>query len=464
MKVEKQNKEMSLESLTEAMSEDYYYHELESYITHHDYNSGDYDDEEDLAAELCSEVFDEDYYKANTAMSHACYDIACEILDGEFDESLTEDVDSWEQKAEHLSYLYSHNDGFRAKIDQWFEEHYPESEEWEVNLGTISEEELDDIMSYLGYLDFKMPTESLNEADSELGLKQAKAFYKYLKANDGLDVGPSGEDYALLDNIGDGEYEIELDSQAAYTSFKFFPDGSVEVYVQTEDEPDLNGVYNFKSYNEFVDWYRDMSMSWTPDLGYNLKHIGEAMEVNEEDETFLTEDAVEGDRAQELADYLGIDVDEVEPGYYDNSFKADGQEFYVLTYDEAEELAKEQVLELIDEMGIESFSPDFQEDILENYVDEEAVDELIDEEIEYFRDQEEDEETAEWLENLSLSDRLGYIYDTYGPDGFKDWAKDHIDWDEVAEEVVRLDGPENSLATYDGNEIQLDTYYAYRID
>ena len=55
-----------------------------------------------------------------------------------------------------------------------------------------------------------------------------------------------------------------------------------------------------------------------------------------------------------------------------------------------------------------------------------------------------------------------YLVDNFGHDDFAEMVKDHIDWNAVAEDVVATDGPANSLARYDGEEIELDTYYAYR--
>ena len=289
-----------------------------------------------------------------------------------------------------------------------------------------------------------------------------------------------------LDKPLNEEYEEGWEDELARELFLEF---DMEVEVDFDDEGNFLYITSLEDEEtnedeDFVemvsDWCRD-NLEDALEFNWNIVNIetrgnDEVIieldpELNEsedlkadDDKTFLTEDTIDDDRAAELADYLGVDVSEVEEGTYDNSFKADGEEYYVLTYDEAEELAKDQVLQLIDEMGIEGFSKDFQEEILQNYINEEDVDDFIDDEVDYFRNQEEDEDTAEWLENLPSSEKINYMYDTYGPDGFQDWAKDHIDWDAVAEEVVRLDGPENTLATYDGNEIQLDTYYAYRID
>lgn len=177
-------------------------------------------------------------------------------------------------------------------------------------------------------------------------------------------------------------------------------------------------------------------------------------ELNEAEETDT--------RAQELANYLGVDVDEVENGYTDNMYEVGNEEYWVLTEDEAKEQAKADILDLVDDMGLQSFSPNFQDEIIDNYVDEDFIMSALDDEIDYYRTQENDEETAEMLEEMDFAEAFNYFRDMFDKQDFYNWVKDHIDWDAVADEVIRIDGPENTLATYDGEEIQLDNYYAYR--
>ena len=177
-------------------------------------------------------------------------------------------------------------------------------------------------------------------------------------------------------------------------------------------------------------------------------------ELNEAEETDT--------RAQELAKYLGVDVDEVKNGYTDNMYEVGNEEYWVLTEDEAKEQAKAGILDLVDDMGLQSFSPNFQDEIIDNYVDEDFIMNALDDEIDYYRTQEDDEETAEMLEEMDFAEAFNYFRDMFDKQDFYNWVKDHIDWDAVADEVIRIDGPENTLATYDGEEIQLDNYYAYR--
>lgn len=189
-----------------------------------------------------------------------------------------------------------------------------------------------------------------------------------------------------------------------------------------------------------------------------------------------------------------------------------GQEYFVFdNHSDAEAAAIEDVKQLIDDMGLQSFSKSFQETIIDNYIEddwfESAMQEyyqsyaedisnessddynnrLIEEAIENGVISEDDlDEDGEYkgdyydLESMfaeeMCGDNAGYgsaaewYRDMVGDEDFKQTVKQHdlIDWDKVAEESVRLDGVANSLARYDGyeNEEKVDGtyYYIYRTD
>ena len=64
-----------------------------------------------------------------------------------------------------------------------------------------------------------------------------------------------------------------------------------------------------------------------------------------------------------------------------------------------------------------------------------------------------------------LVDRVQYIRDTLGSDTFKEWAKDKVDLDKLADEAIDRDGKEHFISYYDGNEIDLgDGLFAYRLN
>ena len=73
-----------------------------------------------------------------------------------------------------------------------------------------------------------------------------------------------------------------------------------------------------------------------------------------------------------------------------------------------------------------------------------------------------------WVENIE-NDRLAYLEDYLGIDSTFDAIREgyiEIDDEEMIETAVRVDGIEHFLASYDGEEIEVDsgdnTYYFYR--
>lgn len=213
-----------------------------------------------------------------------------------------------------------------------------------------------------------------------------------------------------------------------------------------------------------------------------------------------------------LAQFLGIDVDEVEEGYSDHIYEADGDEYWVSDYDDAYEGALEDCKNLFDDLGLEAVSESTQEYFLENeeycsYPWEDAMHEsnlsyandidsesgydgyatrLVAEAIEEgcikdrdcFEnedgelDYEDKDELAEMLadsmdENYdSMSEYFESIYGRNWTREMKDILDEYIDFDACAEYVIDNDGIANTLARYDGREntekVDGETYYIYR--
>lgn len=202
--------------------------------------------------------------------------------------------------------------------------------------------------------------------------------------------------------------------------------------------------------------------------------------------------------AQLLADYLGIDVEDVEQSDYDYNVltaNVDGEEqkYYVGTYSEMKQLAIDSFCELYDEIGEQllndrSIKPyiyyDIDEDGLrewyindtEDYLYGLDKDSLIEEFDEYGFDV--DSDTAEdYIPELaesivdSVPDIIEELEFQLGEDGFKKVIEyeNLFDVSEVADRVIDMYGIENELAPYDGKEIELGEYdgediYAYRIN
>ena len=74
------------------------------------------------------------------------------------------------------------------------------------------------------------------------------------------------------------------------------------------------------------------------------------------------------DKKQALADYLDVDIEEIEDGYDDNHFEVNGDEYMILTEDESYDEYKDWEMSLIDDLGLEAFSENFQEHILDIFL------------------------------------------------------------------------------------------------
>lgn len=213
---------------------------------------------------------------------------------------------------------------------------------------------------------------------------------------------------------------------------------------------------------------------------------------------------------------------EISDGYDENNFEVEtdeeDMEFFVGTYDESYEAAKQDVLNLLDEIGIDSLSPDYD---WTEFVDDDYFEEAYEEmERSYLEDIKRENDRKDIYANrliqelvddwnilsnddlvmnedglLDLADEDDYddyieqgtealmndikdYYGTYakayfdelGKENFDAFVKEHDDnvlnYDDMAEDIVNTDGMGNSLARYDGveNEVSVNgtDYYIFR--
>lgn len=159
---------------------------------------------------------------------------------------------------------------------------------------------------------------------------------------------------------------------------------------------------------------------------------------------------------------------------YDNNIiiEDDNAEYIVVDEETADELCKENIEVLFDDLGIEGFTKDFQYWIIENAIGPEFLYEAARDEIDILSD-EDDYDTISALEDaIDEHDSdyiLTYFIDMMGEDEAYEWLKDAVDIDKVAEGIMDWDGRGHILASYDGEEIELADdgkieYYAYRIN
>lgn len=272
------------------------------------------------------------------------------------------------------------------------------------------------------------------------------------------------------------------------------------------------------TYNEFVDRLRDENDATDIELAlmlfciedeYGTNDLGEPDYVAALENEGYDEDDEEGtldDAIAEVATAFQVETQ----SWSNNYFECNDSEYYVFDdYDEAEEAAKQYVIDLIDDIGYSGINgwEDFvDEDIFEQamqesnefYCDdiayesssiyesrlvEECYDAGLIDDDDFETDEDGDPNYEECLvdeddlkEKLAqyMTDNSGYSYasqwymDNFGEEDFNEFVKRNnaVDIDELAEYVVRTDGVENSLARYDGRENTYEfdgtTYYIYR--
>lgn len=194
--------------------------------------------------------------------------------------------------------------------------------------------------------------------------------------------------------------------------------------------------------------------------------------------------------------------------YYDISTE-DGEEYIVADHDAARELAEEDVREVYNDLGLESFAPDYKDYVLVNFVKDEPfwdamhesnesyvddiksegsdkyesrfVEELVERGIASNDDLEErngvislkdglmDDMTDKLVESMdeNYDDATQWFINNFGEEEFKDFAERNnaLDVDRMVSDVVDTDGIAHFISSYDETEIELDDdMYAYRIN
>lgn len=228
-------------------------------------------------------------------------------------------------------------------------------------------------------------------------------------------------------------------------------------------------------------------------FGYRILKEAEDEDVEEPVNEETEDDPLDGESdeiktmVRELAEYTGNDYSDAEveynegPGQLAVQVTFGNEEYYCYeSYNEAEEAAQEDCKELFDDVGIEGIRF---ENIggIEQFVDTGWFEDAKKEDAEYyvsdiheseperyqeeFGDVDEDEAVEKYLEDYYDGDDVQWYIDNFGKKQFTEIVKKNnlIDLDKLAEAIVDADGPADSLARYDGDEISLDCgYYCYR--
>ena len=194
------------------------------------------------------------------------------------------------------------------------------------------------------------------------------------------------------------------------------------------------------------------------------------------------------ERIKVLAEFLGIEESEILKGYRDNIFEtSDGEEYLVVTDEEADDEFYDYEAELIDELGLDAFSDWAKDYIIENCLDTEWFENFYYEDYEsYANDIETEsassdeyenrleeemaeaecttiEEFVEYMVDRIRDDLVGQFEFDFGKDQLADVVSRYnlLDMDAVIDYIKEEDG-RGILASYDGVENEEGEYYIYR--
>ena len=184
-----------------------------------------------------------------------------------------------------------------------------------------------------------------------------------------------------------------------------------------------------------------------------------------------------------ICNFKEMSINELEE-INENIFTIDNEEYYVLTDTEAQEMYEEMEKDLIEEIGFYGFTEYAQEYIIDNYLNMEYFDYCLDEaNMDYVDNMYEDEleEMFDTWEVTNKKDLIVELNNQYknGLEFFKEIYTDEeineiinknnlMDIDKVIEFCQEVDGRGHIIASYDGEENEIDvddtTYYIYRIN
>ena len=147
----------------------------------------------------------------------------------------------------------------------------------------------------------------------------------------------------------------------------------------------------------------------------------------------------------------------------DTVLRIDGWEYYVLTDEEREEIFKEQQLALWEDMGLDAFSSSFVHEIINYCLNDNDLEYLEQNEFCYY--DEENDESISIAEAEGYTNYIEYIYEQEGAEMATKVINNYnlLEIDALCYRVAMWDGYAPTLARYDGEEIELDDFYAYLI-
>lgn len=306
---------------------------------------------------------------------------------------------------------------------------------------------------------------------------------------DYIDKVVTGDDYYYTYSVVDENGNPLEDFDTKEEAIEFAKNHRGDAVYMYEYRDDINGESD----------HTNTEIAWEAD-----DEVEESLKLKE-DNILVSPEFIK--KRDALADYFEVE-DEVR---YDKDMDIfilpDGRAYFVYTGDEADQKAKEEVINSIDDMGIEAFTPDFQQDIIDNqmvdidwfddamkesyeiYADDimsedgehgnRLFDEMIEEGVISEEDVTEDGELAdgidldekkeEFVEKLCnrWDDGAQWCIDNFGEQEFSTVCKENdlYDYDEIAETAVRWDGRGHFISYYDGDELAIgDDLFAYKYE
>jgi hypothetical protein len=192
-------------------------------------------------------------------------------------------------------------------------------------------------------------------------------------------------------------------------------------------------------------------------------------------------------RKEALITAINIDHSEVEELDKFN-FETEGGEYLVITEAEAKNLTYDNIKNLFDDIGLESFTKNFQTEIKNNYIDQdwfknyyieyyyEYAEEIKEEaaEDDKFDNRLEEEMSEKGVDNIDdFVEHLTKQIDNYveefrfnlGDQCLVNVIKENpslLDLDAIVEKMISLDGYGHFLATYDGEMLEEGDYLIFR--
>ena len=194
---------------------------------------------------------------------------------------------------------------------------------------------------------------------------------------------------------------------------------------------------------------------------------------------------------EQLAEYRGVEVtDIVQSTFNPNLFVIDGSEEWLVyeTQEDAEDAAVEQMRQILENEGISFLNWGYICADIADFVDTEwfetAKRESYEQYVEDIRDEWEDDDRTrlehemedagceteeEFIDYLcdGWPDSVEWFRSNFGDAELDSVAINHpevVDLDKLAQYVVDTDGAANTLASYDGEEVELYNCYAYRVN